>query len=286
MAPGLGLELAGQVEPIRLDARCTDAVSRGREQRVGHRSADRDRVDVGQQVIDQRNLVRDLGSAEDREERPLGRTEHAPEEVDLAREQEAAGSHGELLGESDHRRVRAMRRAERVVDVGVAETSERAGEARLLLRLLLPRVEAQVLQQQHLTWPERARCPLGRGAHAVVDEGDLLAEPLGQALAHRAQAQLGPRHALRTTEVAHQHHRRAVLERMADRRQCRDDPCVVRDAAVLDRHVEVDAQEDALACQIEVRDAQLGHQARTRHSATGGRTPIEITSSRIFTRCS
>ena len=45
------------------------------EERVGHRAADEQAVDLAQQVLDDFDLVRHLGAAENRDERPLGRLE-------------------------------------------------------------------------------------------------------------------------------------------------------------------------------------------------------------------
>ena len=80
-----------------------------------------------------------------------------------------------------------------------------------------------------------------------------------QTLRDRLQAELGLRLALGTTEVAGQHHRGALLERVVNRRQRCCDPLIVVDLAVLDRHVEVDAHQDSPAGQRQVADAQLVH---------------------------
>ncbi len=53
--------------------------------------------------------------------------------------------------------------------------------------------------------------------------------------------------------------RRALLERVLDRRQRRADARVVRDRAVLDRHVEVDPDERLLPAQVEIADAPRRH---------------------------
>jgi hypothetical protein len=59
--------------------------------------------------------------------------------------------------------------------------------------------------------------------------------------------------------MAGEHHGRAVIKRIADCRQSGANPRIVLDAAVFQRHVEVDANEDALPSQIEVFDGELLH---------------------------
>ena len=50
---------------------------------------------------------------------------------------------------------------------------------------------------------------------------------------------------------------RAAVQRVRDRRQRRLDARVVLDLAVGERDVEIDANEDALALEIQVRDREL-----------------------------
>jgi hypothetical protein len=132
--------------------------------------------------------------------------------------------------------VRAVRGAERVVDVQVGAARELAGVALVVLRLA--GLEAGVLE------------------HPQPRVGQQLAQPL----LDRAQRELRVR-ALRAPEVrAHGHLRRAALEQELERRDRRPDARVVGDAAVLERYVEIGADEHALA-----RDVRVPHRARPAH---------------------
>ena len=73
-----------------------------------------------------------------------------------------------------------------------------------------------------------------------------------QMLGDRLQAELRLRLALRPAEMRREDHRRAVIERVGDRRQRRANAGVVGDPAVLDRDVEVDADEHAPAVEAKV----------------------------------
>src|SRR5439155_3709691 len=97
-------------------------------------------------------------------------------------------------------------------------------------------------------------------ADAVVGENDRHAEQLRQPVDERPQAEFRVRRALRPPEVARQNYRsRALIERVLDRRERRANTSVVADDAVFQRHVEVDANEDALALELKIFNRQLRH---------------------------
>ena len=155
------------------------------------------------------------------------------------------------------RRVRAVRRAERVVDVA---------------RRRAPRAPSRTPASFFSSsgWKRRfssSTTHAGRCAHvdacalvadAVGRERDRPAEQLRQAIGDRPQAQLRFDLALRPAEVAGEDDRRALLERVLNGRQRRLDARVVADDAVLERDVEVDADEDALALEIEILIESFG----------------------------
>ena len=122
------------------------------EERVRHRAADAEDLDALEQVLDDADLVRHLGAAEDGDERRFGVLQHRRQDLDLAR---AAGSRRALSREVLHhaggRGVRAVRGAEGVVHVDVASRASCGGERRVVLLLL--GVEAQVLEQQQRRRP-------------------------------------------------------------------------------------------------------------------------------------
>ena len=125
-----------------------------------HTAADDHLVHLVQQVLDQLNLVGDLSTAQNRQERSLRILQRLREVVQLLLHQEAGGSLGQL--HADHRAVRTMRRTERVVHVDVAQFGETRSELRHLVRVGLDLVlllvdalaflfhmETQVLQKYH-----------------------------------------------------------------------------------------------------------------------------------------
>ena len=148
---GDGQDPPGVVDAIGLGQALADGLALREQERVGHPAAEDQQVDLGQEVVDDLDLVGDLGAAEDGRERPLGCLEELRQHLDLALHQEP-GIGRQELGDADGRRVGAMGRPERVVDVDVGVGGERGGEGRIVLLLL--DMEAQVLEQEHLAGSE------------------------------------------------------------------------------------------------------------------------------------
>ena len=155
------------------------------------------------------------------------------------------------------RGVRTVRRPERVVDVDVAVGRELLGELRVVLLLL--RVEAEVLQEQDLAVAEALDRVLRAHAEGVAGHRDRLAHELAEALGHRPEPEAVADLAVRPAEVAGQDDPGALGLQVPDRGQRRPDARVVGDPAILERDVEVDADEDALARGVEVPDGELVH---------------------------
>ncbi len=119
-------------------------------------------------------------------------------------------------------------------------------------------MEPQILEQEDLTRLERARTRARLLAHAVRHELDPLAQERLEPLGDRTQRVLGRDVAPGPPEVGGEHDRGARLERQLDRRHDRTQPRLVAEPAAGDRRVEVGAEEETLAPQVEPLDRQLG----------------------------
>ena len=108
-------------------------------------------------------LRRDLGAADDGDERALGRLQALRQGVELGLHG-AAGVGGQHAGEALRRGMRPVRRREGVVDVEIAERRQLLDEGRVVL--LLARMEAGVLEEKHVAvlqggrrlWRRPRRC--------------------------------------------------------------------------------------------------------------------------------
>ncbi len=150
-----------------------------------------------------------------------------------------------------------MGRAKGVVDVDVRVARQRLRELGIVPLFL--GVEAEVLKENAFAGLEALYGVLGAGAKGVTRYRNRHLEQLRESLGDGPQAHAVLDLAVGPAEVAGQNDDGTLSEQCLDRRQCGHDPAVVRDLAVLEGNVEVDADEDALACRVQVPDGELVH---------------------------
>src|ERR1019366_8578130 len=224
--------------------------------------ADDERADLLEQRFDHGDLVAHFRAAEHSDVRLLRRRDDLAERSDLLLEEKGAAPIAEQLREPVHARVRAMDRAERVVDIDVGELRQLAAEG--LVVLLLFRMEAEVLEQTDAAAAKVVDDLLGRVADAVLGERHVLAEELGEPGGRGLETVLRIGALLRAAEVAGADEPRTPLERVLDRRQRFADARVVGDLAAFEGHVEVDAQKDPLVLDGEIAN-RADPEERTGH---------------------
>ena len=144
---------ARELDPLLLDQRVAGRDPLGAEEAEAHRAADQDPVGDLEEALDHPDLVGDLGAAEDDDQRPRGGLDDPGQLGHLALEQQP-GVAREAVGDTLGAGVGAVGGAEGVVDVEVGEGGS-ASPDRVVLRL--PRLEADVLEQQHFARPQPAR---------------------------------------------------------------------------------------------------------------------------------
>ncbi len=156
--------------------------------------------------------------------------------------------------------VRAVRRAERVVHVDVAERRQFLRERRVVLLFL--GMEAQVLEQQHLA---------GRRLHGFHFGADAIGRHLDRRPSSScSRAATGCRlisgfgFSLGTPQVRRQDDTGAVFQRVLDGGQRRLDALVAGDfhvalVVLLQRHIEIHADEDSFPFQVEIANREIRH---------------------------
>ena len=251
------LDAADGVGEGVLDQRSAHRAPARLQERVGHGAADEEGVEAGQEVIDDLELARDLGAAEDADERPRGRGEERPEMLELVHHQQPGRGVGNAARHADGRGVGPVRGPEGVVDVGVARGGQGVRERGVVG--LFPGVEAQVLEQH-----DAGGAGLGqRGGHGLADgvgrEDHPAVEKLRQALADGQQGKSGIRGAPGAAEMRPHDEGRPALEGQPQGREGGADARIVVDDAFADRDVEVDADEEPPAVELDVADGSLGH---------------------------
>ena len=145
-----------------------------------------------------------------------------------------------------------------VVDIKIAEIGQRARETRIVC--LLARMEAQILQQRHLARAKPPHRRAGGLADAIRGEDHVLATKRpAQRRRERRKRQSGRAPAPGPAEMRHHHHRGAPGTEFPDGRNQPVDPGRVAYRAIAQRHVEIGAQQDPLAGDIEVFDRGRHH---------------------------
>ena len=209
---------------IGLSERLADRETLREEERVRDAAAHDETVNGRGKVIQNRELRGDLGAGNDRHQRMTGFLNSCGQRFDLTGQQRTRAGALREVRHAFRRRLSAVRRAERVIHVDIAERRVLAGE--VFVVLLFADIEAAVFEHHNVTRFNRDTI------HPVAHERHFGAKELGEAVSHVDQALSFGRNAfLRAAEVAHHHHRGTGPQRHLDRQNRRREAGLVRDAA-------------------------------------------------------
>ena len=233
---------------ILLRQRFADADALRMQEGIGHAAADHQRIDLADEVFQQVDLGGDLGAADDRDHRFGRRFQRLAERVEFGLHG-APGIGRQFVAEAFGGSVRAVRRREGVVDPDVAELCQLGDERRIVVFLFF--MEAGIFQTKDVAVLHRRDGLFGDFADAIVGEGDRLLDHLRQRRGDRLQRILGVA-SLGPAEMREQYHLAALAGYLGDGRCDALEPGGVGDAALLHRHVEIDAQQHALALHVDV----------------------------------
>ncbi len=226
------------------------------EEGVGHASADDDGVGFGEKVIDDHYFVGDFGSADDGDEGLDGVGNCLAEIGELFVHEEAGGGLFDEVGDAFRGGVGAVGAAEGVVDIDVAEAGELFGEDGIVG--LFFGMEAEVFEQEGLAGFKIVGHLGGDLTYAVGREGYVLVlvddviEEETEAVDDGAKTHALDDLTLGSAEMGAENDPRFAAECVLDGGNGLADASVVGDDAVLERDVEVDANEDALVFEIEI----------------------------------
>ena len=146
---------------------------------------------------------------------------------------------------------------ERVVDEDVGQFRQIGGEGGIVL--FLAGVEAGVLQHQDIAARQQFDGLFGGGAGAVLDEADSLAQDLTERGGHGGEGHFGDPFALGAVEMAADDDLGPLLRQFPDSGGEPLDPGQVADLAVPYRNIEIGAEQDALASDIQIVKSSERH---------------------------
>ncbi|BFO20549.1 hypothetical protein SHKM778_69370 [Streptomyces sp. KM77-8] len=230
---------------VLLEQRRADLVALGLEEGVRHAAADEDAVGLAEQLVDDGELVGDLGAAEGDDVGPPDVVGELLQDADLGGD-EVAGVVRQPRGEVEDRGVPPVHRAEAVAHVDVGEGGEPVGEVAALGVVLgrLTGVEAEVLDDGDLAVGKAGDGGGGGLADGVGRERHAGAEEFIEARGGRGEREGGVRGALGAAQVRADDHAGARLGEGPDGGQHGADTAVVGDGGAVQRHVEVGTDED------------------------------------------
>ena len=165
---------------------------------------------------------------------------------------EEAGDRGEVGGHAGGGGVGPVDRAEGVGDIDLRHGGELLGELGVVL--LLPLVEAEVLQQHDLAGLEGGGLGLGVLTDDILGEDHVLPQQLAQALGHGSQGEGLLPLPLGLAQVGAGDDGGVLLQQVLDGGQGGHDALVVGDDAggLVLGHIEVAAQQDLLARYVDI----------------------------------
>ena len=279
VALGLVDHLQGVVQLVVLAQAVADGAALGLGEGVGHAAADDDGVGLLQQVVDDADLIADLGAAQDGHEGALGIVQRAAHDLQLTGHQQTADG-GQVGCHTGGGGVSAVDGAEGVGHKQLRHVGQLLRQLGVVLGLAL--FKTGVLQQHDLAGLQRGGLGLGVGAHGVGGKDDLTAQQLAQTLGNGGQGQLlqgllpvltghvglallgllldeGLKGGGGLAQVRAGDDGSALIQQIADGGQGGHDALIAGDGAglLVLGHVEVAAQQNLLAGHIHVHDGLL-----------------------------
>src|SRR5574337_297617 len=133
-------------------------------------------------------------------------------------------------------------------------------------------MKAAVLQHQHMPWSYPVNSRLHLRPHAILGHLDRSPQQCSQPPRYRPEAELWIGAALWPAKVGDKHDLRPMSDRVADRRKGAADARVVGDRPLLvDRDVEIDANQEPFPLELQVIDTEYGHHSSLHSTRTSVR---------------
>jgi len=255
------LELLGQLELVVLDEGFAHRVASGLQEGENHATTQDEGVDLGKHGLNDGDLGRDLGAADNGRKGSLGDIDGTLEVVELLLEEETRNRGLQELADTLGGAVGAVSSAEGIIHVEIGVGSQLGRESGVILLLL--GVEADILQESYITVVHLGQGGTNRDTDAVRDQGDGLAEELGEAGSDGSHRELGLVAALGSAKVGGEEDLGTLLDEVFDGGDGTSDAGVIGDLSLLvEGDVEVSANKNSLALQVRLSQRSnrlLGH---------------------------
>src|SRR6188508_1943867 len=245
-----------EIEHVVFNQRVADFKAFGFQKGEGHAATDDDLVHALAEVLDDADLPGDFCAAENGDERSYGIFDCTFEIFNFLLQQKARGGNGHVLRDPDRGSVGPMRGTEGIVDVDVAERSQRLREC--LIIFFFAGMKAKIFEEHDVAGLHFGDEAFYIRADAVGGKDDVFSEQPSEPLRDGRQTEFWIERALRASEVGADNGFSAVVDHTVDCRKRGADPGIVGDLQrIVERHVEIGADNHPLARQRDVVDRLL-----------------------------
>ena len=238
-----------KIEFVGFAERGSDIVAERFEECVSHSAADDYRVSLVEQVSDDPDLVGNLRTAENGDERSLRVGKRSAHDADLFFDQVAA-YRGKIMGNALGGSVRSVRRSERVVDIDLSHRSELFRKLGIVLFLFL--VETDVFDEENVALFESGRLRFRVFSDDILRKLDFFAEKFGKFRRNGSKRIFHVELALRSAQVRAKDNFRIVRDEVFDRGKRLDYSLRVRYNVAVKGYVEIASYEYFFAVNINV----------------------------------
>ena len=221
---------------------------------ISHAAADDQRVAFVNQVGDNTDFIGNFRAAENRHKRSLRIFKRAADKFDFFLNQIAA-SCGQELRNTGCGGMRSVSGTERIVDIKVSKRSEFLGKLHVVLGFA--RLKADIFKKHDFAVFQRSGKFLRTFTDNVVCHFHFLTQKLRKTGSNRFHGKFGVNFPFRSAEVRAKDNLCAVFNQILNGGQRSNDSFIARNYAVLHFDVEVAANKDALALDVEIFHCHL-----------------------------
>ncbi len=262
---GFGAEPLGKIEFVVFYKRFADGLAFGLEKCISHAAADKHGVGNFHEVFDDFDFVANFGAAENRNEGARGIGDGIAEIGKLFFHQQTGGGLFDEAGDAHNGGMRTVRGTEGITDENtVAKCSELFGKGFVVFFFF--GMKADIFQNENFTIAQGLALAFSAGADAIERKRYGIAQKFLQFFRGRREGILQIRTAFGAAKMRSENEARTLLNREAQGGKRFANAGIVGDHAVLERHVEVHTDEDALAAEVEVVDGELVHKISSQSS--------------------
>ena len=248
-----------QVDLVFFHQGVSDVFAQGLQECVGHAAADDHLVGFFQHVFNHADLVGYLGTANDGHEGVFRVIHGFAQHVHFLFHQESETVFREVGRNADSGCMCTVYGTECIFHKYVTQACPVLAQFRIVLGFAF--FITGVLDQQDLTVLQVIDHFFQNGTAGLIAEFHLcVRQQFSQTDSHALQAVLRlVLFCLHLAQVGHQDDFGSLLQQVFDRRQGLHDPVVIRDDSVLAGHVEIAADDDLFAFDVQVFDSSLCH---------------------------